>query len=194
VRYAGVSAIATSTSLFVLFVLVGVVGLPATWSNVVATAVGTVPSFELNRRWVWHGQDRRSLLGQVIPFTALSFSGLLVSTVAVGVVSAHTSDWSHWGHTLAVEFANIAAYGSLWVVQYVVLDRFLFRNGDRDRDRPMTARGTPTFTGRGQNAPSRVGPTDPMLMTGAPRPAVPDPRRDRPWMNAKTTSGSPSHR
>jgi putative flippase GtrA len=193
-RYTGVSAISTSTSLCVLFVLVGVVGLPATWSNVVATAVGTVPSFELNRRWVWHGQGRRSLLGQIIPFTTLSFTGLLVSTVAVGVVSGRTSGWSHWEHTLAVEVANLAAYGSLWVVQYVVLDRFLFRTRDRDRDRPMAARGAPTFTGREQNAPSRVGPTEPMLVTGAQPPAVPDPRRDRSWMNTQTTSGSPSRR
>jgi putative flippase GtrA len=64
----------------------------------------------------------------VVPFTALSFTGLLVSTVTVGLVSARTTSWSHWGHTVAVELANVAAYGSLWVVQYVVLDRFLFRN------------------------------------------------------------------
>jgi putative flippase GtrA len=173
VRYTGVSAIATSTSLLVLLVLVGVVGLPAIWSNVVATAVGTVPSFELNRRWVWHGQGRRSLLGQIIPFTALSFTGLLVSTVVVGVVSGRTSGWSHWGHTLAVEFANIAAYGSLWVVQYVVLDRILFRKGDHDRSDAMAASGTPTFTGAPQTAPSRFGPTDPMVMTGTDRPTGP---------------------
>ena len=178
VRYTGVSAIATSTSLVVLFVLVGIVGLPAIWSNVVATAIGTVPSFELNRRWVWQRQGRRSLLGQIIPFTALSFTGLLVSSVVVGVVSGHTSGWSHWGHTLAVEFANIAAYGSLWVVQYVVLDRLLFRSGDRHRGGAMAASRTPTFTGAPQTALSRVGPTDPMVVTGTDRPAVPDPRRD----------------
>ena len=127
-RYSGVSAVATTTSLFTLFVLVGLVGVPAVWANVVATAVGTVPSFELNRRWVWARQDRRSLLGQVAPFTALSFAGLLVSTVTVGLVSGRTVEWGHWAHTLAVEVANVAAYGCLWVVQYIVLDRFLFRS------------------------------------------------------------------
>jgi len=136
VRYTGVSAVATATSLVVLFLLVGVAGLPATWSNVAATAVGTVPSFELNRRWVWQRRGRRSLLGQIVPFTTLSFTGLLLSTWAVGVVSGRTSGWGHWAHTLAVEFANVAAYGSLWVVQYLVLDRLLFRNGDRDGPSP----------------------------------------------------------
>ena len=170
VRYTGVSAIATTTSLSVLFVLVGLVGMTEAWSNVVATAIGTVPSFELNRRWVWRRHGRRSLLGQIVPFTALSFTGLLVSTVAVGLVSGRTVGWSHWGHTLAVELANAAAYGSLWVVQYVVLDRVLFRN--RDEVRGTDPDRDPAFTGERQTAPRRVGPVDPMLGSGAHRPAV----------------------
>ncbi|HEY0398177.1 MAG TPA: bifunctional glycosyltransferase family 2/GtrA family protein, partial [Acidimicrobiia bacterium] len=51
-RYATVSAVATITSLTVLGVLVATGTLSAGWANVVATAVGTIPSFELNRRWV----------------------------------------------------------------------------------------------------------------------------------------------
>ena len=125
-RYSMVSVVATSTSLVTLGVLVGLVGTPAVVANVIATAVGTVPSFELNRRWVWGAAGRRSLLRQVVPFGALSFTGLAVSTVAVGVASAHTAGWGHWAHTAAVLAANVAAYGSLWVVQYVLLDRVLF--------------------------------------------------------------------
>ncbi len=159
VRYTGVSVVSTTTSLSVLFTLVGIVGLPAAWSNVVATAVGTVPSFELNRRWVWHRQGRRSLLGQVVPFAALSFTGLLVSTVAVGLVSQRTQGWSHWGHTLAVESANLAAYGSLWVVQYVVLDRLLFRTGH-------SPSAEPAFTGRRQTIADPVGPGETLLGSG----------------------------
>jgi hypothetical protein len=52
-RYAAVSAISTATSLTVLGLLVGLLNAPAGWANVAATAIGTVPSFELNRRWVW---------------------------------------------------------------------------------------------------------------------------------------------
>jgi putative flippase GtrA len=52
-RYAAVSAIATSLSLTILGVLVARGTTTAGWANVIATAAGTVPSFELNRRWVW---------------------------------------------------------------------------------------------------------------------------------------------
>ena len=72
-----------------------------------ATGVGTVPSFELNRRWVWSHEGRRSLFGQIVPFCLLSFTGLVVSTVAVGVTAGRTAGWSHWSHTAAVLAANV---------------------------------------------------------------------------------------
>ena len=125
-RYAGVSAVSTAISLTVLGILVGVVGLSATWSNVIATAIGTVPSFELNRRWVWHHTGRRSLVRQVTPFVTLSFAGLVLSTLAVRAAAAATSDWPSLWHTAAVELANLSAYGALWLVQFFVLDHFLF--------------------------------------------------------------------
>ena len=131
VRYSTVSLISTSTSLVTLGVLVGLAGTPATWANVMATAVGTVPSFELNRRWVWNSTRRRSVVGQVVPFCALSFTGLVVSTLAVGVVAARTSGWGRWDHTAAVLLANVASYGALWVVQYLLLDRVLFAQRTR---------------------------------------------------------------
>ncbi|HVX21841.1 MAG TPA: GtrA family protein [Acidimicrobiales bacterium] len=125
-RYCAVSAVSTATGLTVLGLLVGVAGVGATVANVVATAVGTVPSFELNRRWVWAHDGKRSVTRQVLPFVALSFTGLLVSTVAVHLAAARTAGWSTGWHTAAVEAANVAAYGVLWVVQFFLLDRVLF--------------------------------------------------------------------
>jgi putative flippase GtrA len=127
-RYSAVSGISTVTSLTILGVLVGLFGVDAVVANVLATAVGTVPSFELNRRWVWFDQSQRSVLRQVTPFCSLSFAGLVLSTLTVRVVSARTVDLSRGWHTLAVEAANVAAYGALWVVQFVLLDRVLFRH------------------------------------------------------------------
>jgi putative flippase GtrA len=129
VRYASVSGIATSTSLTVLGVLVGLLAVPAGWANVAATAAGTVPSFELNRRWVWRKNGRRSLSAEVLPFTILSFTGLAISTIAVhaaGTWAAHRA-WPTTGRTLLILATNVVAYGSLWVLQFVLLDRVLFR-------------------------------------------------------------------
>ncbi len=152
-RYAAVSLVATATSTLSLGVMVGLMGFSAVWSNVAATAIGTIPSFELNRRWVWKRTDQRSMLRQVVPFCALSLAGLVVSTVAVGVVSSYTSGWSRLDHTLAVEFANLAAYGSLWIVQYQLLNRFLFAGQAR----------ASSFTGDDQTTHSSPGSRPPML-------------------------------
>ena len=125
-RYASVSVVATVVGLTVLGVLVTTRTLTPGWANVVATVVGTVPSFELNRRWVWAKRGARSLYGEIVPFAALSFLGLAVSTVAVSVVGHMVTGTASATRTLAVEAANIGSFGLLWVLQFVILDRLLF--------------------------------------------------------------------
>jgi putative flippase GtrA len=129
VRYAAVSAISTSVSLTVLGILVGTGAVTAGWANVIATAVGTVPSFELNRRWVWARSGKRSLLAEIGPFCALSFAGLALSTVAVSLAAGWASSaglGTAW-RTIAAETASLGTFGTLWVAQYLILDRLLFR-------------------------------------------------------------------
>jgi len=163
-RYAAASVVSTTTSLVTLGVLVGLVGVAATWSNVIATAVGTVPSFELNRRWVWRSDGRRSLVRQVLPFCALSFTGLVVSTLAVGVVADHTPAWGHTARTVAVLGANVVAYGTLWVVQYQLLNRYLFRGRSVPAASTVYAPGSTTSTSTAR----KVG--DVAVVAGAPVP------------------------
>jgi putative flippase GtrA len=128
-RYGAVSLIATTCSLTTLGILAGTRTLPAAWANVVATALGTIPSFELNRRWVWGKKGKRSASREVMPFIALSFAGLALSTLAVHFTAA----WADHAalttamRTLLIEGANVAAFGSLWILQFVLLDRLLFR-------------------------------------------------------------------
>lgn len=128
VRYGAVSVISTTVSLTVLGVLVFTGALTPGWANVVATAVGTVPSFELNRRWVWGRTGRRSVLTEVGPFWALSFAGLALSTVAVSMAGHWaTAAGLHAGmRALVAQAANVCAFGSLWVAQFVILDRSVF--------------------------------------------------------------------
>ena len=59
----------------------------------------------------------------------INLSGLVLSTAAV-----HTSGVLATAHHLtrlvrteAVEAVNIAAWGALWVIQFLILDRFVFR-------------------------------------------------------------------
>jgi putative flippase GtrA len=130
-RYATVSVISTSVSLTILGVLVATSAVTAGWANVIATAVGTIPSFELNRRWVWGRTGRRSALAEVLPFCALSFVGLGLSTLAVSSAAgwAVSAGLGTAARTVVAQGANVATFGTLWVVQYVLLDRVLFARG-----------------------------------------------------------------
>jgi putative flippase GtrA len=132
VRYGAVSVVATVSSMAVLGALVATRALTPGWANLAATAVGTVPSFELNRRWVWGRTGRRSFGAEVGPFAALSFAGLALSTLAVSVVGHLASGMATAPRTLAVEAASIAAFGSLWVLQFMLLDRVLFASRSRE--------------------------------------------------------------
>jgi putative flippase GtrA len=127
VKYATVSAVSTLTSLSVLAVLVGLGRVPAVLANVIAVAIGTVPSFELNRRWVWGQPGQRAPLAQVVPFCLLSFSGLAISSIAVHLAAEATSGGGRLWHTAAVEAANLGSYGALWLAQYFLCDKLLFR-------------------------------------------------------------------
>jgi putative flippase GtrA len=127
-RYGSVSVISTATSFILLGIFVGILNFPAIWSNVLAIAIGTIPSFELNRRWVWAQTGQRSIARQVVPYCLFSFAGLIVSTIAVHVAAVATRTSTHLLHTVAVELASIGSYGVLWIFQFVLCDRILFRS------------------------------------------------------------------
>ena len=129
-RYSAVSAISTSVSLTILGVLVATRAVTAGWANVIATTVATVPSFELNRRWVWAKEGPRSLHREAAPYFGLTFAGLGLSTLAVstatGIASAHHAGTAT--RTVVALAANLAGFGTVWIAPYVILDKVLFRH------------------------------------------------------------------
>jgi len=128
-RYATTSLVATATSLLILSALVASDTMRPAPANVIATLAGIVPSFEMNRRWVWGISGKPSIRRQILPFVALSFAGLLLSTLAVGIVGdvAEHAGWSPGATAVFSVVANLAAFGVVWIVQFVVLDRLLFK-------------------------------------------------------------------
>ena len=127
--YSLVSVIAVTVSQIVLVVCHGVFDLAAVPSNIIAVAAGTVPSYELNRSWVWGKSSKSHLWKEVVPFWALSFLGLVISTVAVAIVENYNDS------TLAISAANLGSFGVLWVGKFLLLHYVLFKDhapGDDD--------------------------------------------------------------
>ena len=135
VRCLGVSALTTVVSVSVLVTAMAGLGIEAWAANVLATSVATVPSYHVNRRWTWGKRGVSDPLREVAPFWALAFAGLALSTLFVALTDPYVTRL-HLGivaHTAAVVGAHLSGFGALWVVQFVVLDRVLFRTGPGDR-------------------------------------------------------------
>jgi putative flippase GtrA len=121
VRYSLVSVVAVGVSQLVLVTCSGLLHWSAVPANVAAVAIGSIPSYTLNRRWVWGKRGRNHLMREIVPFWSLAFIGLVFSTVLVHVAV-------QWKDTTVVaSAANLTAFGILWVVKYLLLDALLFR-------------------------------------------------------------------
>jgi putative flippase GtrA len=129
IRCGGVSVTTTFLSLAVLGTLTAGRLLPAGWANVVATVAGIGPSYVLNRRWVWRRRGAHDLRREVLPFWTMSLAALVLSTVAVSSAGrwADHAQLTAGVRTVVVLATNVTVFGSLWIVQFVVLDRVLFR-------------------------------------------------------------------
>lgn len=122
-----VSVGTTLLSAAVLVALASGAGVPAGAANVVAVLCGIGPSYVANRRWVWGRTGRGDLLREATPFWLLSIVGLVASTVAVARVGALGASWSSAARSVALPLANLSVFGALWLLQFVLLDRVLFR-------------------------------------------------------------------
>jgi putative flippase GtrA len=128
-RCMGVSVITTLVSVTMLTATTVGFGLEAWVANVLATTVATIPSYHLNRRWTWGKRGESDLWREVAPFWILSFAGLVLSTVAVAL----SDSWLHGAHlgeplhTLVIVMAHLSGFGILWIAQFVLLERVLFR-------------------------------------------------------------------
>ena len=126
IKYAGVSVISTIVSQVTLFMTFGVWRvLSEVPANILANVVATVPSYYLNRRWVWGKGGRSHLWREVVPFWVLSFIGLAFSSLAVYLAGdfARHHGLSHATTTLLVNAANLFSFAILWIVKFVIYNK-----------------------------------------------------------------------
>ncbi len=154
VKYSTVSLISIAVAQTVLFLTFGVGRIaPAMECNILATAVATIPSYNLNRRWAWGKGGKSHLWKEVVPFWTISFIGLAFSTGMAGL-GAHIAQGAGLPHlwaSVVVNVFSLTAYGILWVGKFIVFNQLLFV----DRGAPVVAEGDDLPDGRGD----RIGLT-----------------------------------
>lgn len=112
----------------ILAVAFGLLAWSARSANLLATCLATIPSYMLNRAWVWGRTGRSRLVREVLPFWGMAFLGLALSTWAAGYAESFaigvTSTRSV--QTVVVMVSILATYGGLWIARFFILDTILF--------------------------------------------------------------------
>jgi putative flippase GtrA len=87
--------------------------------------VAGIPSYLLNRQWVWGKSGRSHLVKEILPFAVISVTGIGFSLFTASI--AHHYAVSHHLHHLVrtglVLFTNIASFGILWLAKFAILNR-----------------------------------------------------------------------
>jgi putative flippase GtrA len=126
IRYSMVSVISALTSLFVLTIVYGVLRL---WTEVISVLFSNIvagfPSYFLNRRWVWKKGGRSHLWREILPFWVMSITGIGFALFAANLAHnvADTHHLHHLARTCLVVGANVTAFGILWLLKFMILNR-----------------------------------------------------------------------
>jgi putative flippase GtrA len=121
-RYCGVSAFNVVFGQSLLFMFYGIIGWAAWSSNLLAVAISAGPAYWMSRHWVWGQSGSHSVRDEIAPFWAMAVLGLALSTVAVTLAADQWPD-----RRTAVQLANIAAFGVVWVFKFVFLEKVMWK-------------------------------------------------------------------
>ena len=168
-RYTAGSALCLMVSEVALFFLV-LAGLQGWTASLLASAAGIIPGYPLNRSWTFGRRGRSHVWREVVPYWLSTIGGALFAALLVGVANSLVKNAGTTALTDAVVDAvvYVGAYGSVWLLKFVYLDRMLFRPpASRVESPPSVATNSAVPAGAGVNT---VGMA-PTWLAGAERAA-----------------------
>src|SRR4051812_39349300 len=131
-----------------LFVFLHILDWKPVLSNFIAVTLMSVPVFLLNKYWVWGKRGKAHMRREVLPFWLFTVAGWILSSLAVYLVVRFTKNPDveslKDGNKYAVQAANIAGFGVLWVLKYMFLDKIMFggeHHTPYDEDMELEAAG-----------------------------------------------------
>jgi putative flippase GtrA len=127
-KYSAASIISLVVSVIFLVIFDGVFGWGAVVSSTLATAIATVPSYELNRKWAWGKSGKGHIWREVVPFWVVAFIGWGFSTYSTKLAESALkgSSISHIERTAIIALVYIAAFGVLWIAKFIFFNKVLF--------------------------------------------------------------------
>lgn len=140
VRYSMVSVVAVPVGEAGILVGHSLLGMSPGWAGLFGNACGAVPSYYLNRTWVWGKNGRSHLMKEIVPFWVITVIGVAFAAWVVHLAGNYSSahHWQGAGVSVLLLLANLAAFGVLWVGKYILFNTVLFKTTHPD-DGPHTA-------------------------------------------------------
>jgi putative flippase GtrA len=118
--------VSTAVSFGVLAIVFGALHLfGEIGSTVFANVTATIPSYYLNRKWVWGKGGRSHLVKEIVPFWTMSAIAIVVS-IGGAAVAKHLGKVHHLTHieqTVVLLAANVMSFGVFWILKYLVFNR-----------------------------------------------------------------------
>jgi len=133
-KYTTGSVVAT-ISAEVTFLIVFGAGVGAAVSTVAVFLAGAIPNYVLNRRWAWQrtGRAHRREVARYIGVILLSLL-ITMAFTKVGARIAHNLFEYRGAQTLFVGGVYLFASGVVFVLKYVLFNRFVFIDHDTPED------------------------------------------------------------
>lgn len=138
-RYTAGSAVAFVVSELCFVALFGPHLLGAKGASIVASIVGVIPGYFLNRNWAWGRRGRSHPWREVLPYWVTVVVSTATAAITIGAVNHAASDLSRDIRTVINAATYFAVYGTLFVAKFAIFNSWLFRdsagpNRQRDRD------------------------------------------------------------
>jgi putative flippase GtrA len=134
-RYSAASLVSLVCSLMLFVLFDGAFHWSAVVSSTLATAIATVPSYHLNRKWAWGRSGKSHVRREILPFWILGIIGWAFSTYSVKLAeSALNSNHSlaHIEKTGIIAVVYVGAYGVLWIAKFIFFNKVLFAHRPHD--------------------------------------------------------------
>jgi putative flippase GtrA len=126
-RYVGVSVVFVPLGQILLQILAVAFDDNYTRASIAASAILTVPNFFANRHFVWRVENRDNMRTQVLVFWVAAMLGVTLATLLTFAVESAMTDAASLTKKVAVFIAQLVGFGVVWVIRYLVLDRWLFK-------------------------------------------------------------------
>lgn len=120
IRYGAVAAISVPAGTLLLWIFLEVFEIQPVVANIMSVSIMAIPNYLMNRYWVWEKKGANSISREVAPFWILALLGALLSTFLVWLADRFTDS------SVVFLGANIAGFGTVWVLKFFVLEKYLF--------------------------------------------------------------------